>query len=100
MAKIIKYPEFVRWNLKRALIERRMLAQDLAKRIGTTPGYLSHVIMGRYPGWPYRKPIAKILGFDEVWLFDQDGDKKAMTVTNRLKNWLCWIVAKLFGPGG
>jgi transcriptional regulator with XRE-family HTH domain len=71
MAKIIKHPEFVRWNLKRALIERRMLAQDLAKKVGTSRAYLSHVIVGRYPGWPYRKKIAAILGYDEDWLFKQ-----------------------------
>lgn len=81
MAKIIKHPEFVRWNLKKALMERRMLAQELARKVGTTRGYLSHVIMGRYPGWPYRKKIAAILGYDVEWLFKQgvgngNGDHK------------------------
>jgi hypothetical protein len=71
MSQIIKHPELVRWNLKKALLERRMLAQELALMVGTSRAYLSHVIVGRYPGWPYRKKIAAILGYDEKWLFKQ-----------------------------
>ena len=71
MSQIIKHPELVRWNLKKALLERRMLAQELALMVGTSRAYLSHVIVGRYPGWPYRKKIAAILGYDEEWLFKQ-----------------------------
>lgn len=69
--KKIKYPEKVRWNLKKALLERRMMATELAEKVGTTRNYLSHIIMGRYPGWPYRKKIAAILGYSEDWLFKQ-----------------------------
>ncbi len=74
MAKIIKHPELVRWNLKKALMERRMLTQDLARLVGTSKAYMSHVIVGRYPGWPYRGKIAAILGYDEEWLFKQEKD--------------------------
>ena len=47
------------------------MAQDLAKEIGTSRNYMSHIIMGRYPGWPYRKKIVAILGYPEEWLFQQ-----------------------------
>lgn len=71
MSTRIKHPEKVRWNLKKAMLEKRMLAIDLAKKIGASAAYLSHVIMGRYPGYPYREKIAKILGYPEEWLFRQ-----------------------------
>ena len=70
MRRII-HPEKVRWNLKKALLEKHMMAQDLAKEIGTSRNYMSHIIMGRYPGWPYRKKIVAILGYPEEWLFQQ-----------------------------
>jgi len=72
MRRII-HPEKVRWNLKKALLEKHMMAQDLAKKVGTSRNYMSHIIMGRYPGWPYRKKIAAILGRSEKWLFEQEG---------------------------
>jgi len=70
----IKNLNRVRWNLKRALIERRMLAVDLADMIGVSRAYLTHVIVGRYPGYPYRKRIAEILGYPVWWLFEQGGN--------------------------
>ena len=70
MQKIV-HPEKVRWNLKRALLERRMMVTELAAKVGTTRNYLSHVIMGRYPGWRYREKISKVLGYSEEWLFQQ-----------------------------
>ncbi|MCK4252151.1 helix-turn-helix transcriptional regulator, partial [candidate division WOR-3 bacterium] len=68
MQKIV-HPEKVRWNLKRALLEKRMMVTELAVIVGTTRNYLSHVIMGRYPGWKYRTKISNALNYPEEWLF-------------------------------
>lgn len=65
----IAHPEKVRWNLKRALFEKRMMVTELAEKVGSTRNYLSHVVMGRYPGYPYRKKISKVLGYPVDWLF-------------------------------
>lgn len=70
----IAHPERVRWNLKKALFEKRMMVSELAELVGSTRNYLSHVIMGRYPGWPYRKKICEVLGYPEDWLFKQGDD--------------------------
>lgn len=81
MPRRITHPERVRWNLKRALLERRMIAMDLAQKVGTSRNYMSHIIMGRYPGWPYRKKVAKVLGYPEDWLFklgDDDTPRREM----------------------
>lgn len=73
--KKIKHPELVRWNLKKALLEKRLMAIELADLVGMSRKYLAHVVMGRYPGYPYRKKIAEILGYSEEWLFKQ-GEKE------------------------
>lgn len=70
----ITHPEKVRWNLKKALVEKHMMAMDLAEKISVSRNYLSHIIMGRYPGWPYRKKIAAVLDYPEEWLFKQGED--------------------------
>ena len=72
--KRIAHPERVRWNLKKALIERHMMAMDLAAQVGVSRNYLTHIIMGRYPGWPYRKKIAEILGYPDEYLFKQGNE--------------------------
>jgi len=69
----IKNKNRVLWNIKRALIERRMSAKDLAQKLGTSEMYLCHIIMGRESGATYRHKIAQILGYSEEWLF-QVGD--------------------------
>ena len=51
-----------------------MMTMDLAAQIGTSSNYLSHIIMGRYPGWPYRKKISAVLGYPEEWLFKRGGN--------------------------
>lgn len=63
----------VHWNLKLEILKQFGTEVEFAKRLGMSKSQLTHIVVGRYPGWPYRKKIAAILGCSERWLFEQEG---------------------------
>jgi len=70
----LKHSEKIRWNLKFAIIRQCDTEVDFAKILGISRSQLTHIVVGRYPGWPYREKIAKLLGHSEDWLFKTGGD--------------------------
>ena len=60
-----------RWHLKLAIIKQFGTEAAFAKKIGITKSHLTHIVVGRYPGWTHRKKIVAILGYPEEWLFQQ-----------------------------
>jgi hypothetical protein len=71
MKSSIRDRSLIRWNLKIAIMRSHGTATRFARLLGISRQQLSHIIVGREPGWPYRKKIAAILGHDEEWLFKQ-----------------------------
>jgi len=67
--------------MKQALLERRMLAADLADMLGVSRASLTHIMAGRRVGKTYRAKIAEALGYPEEWLFEQGGNFDQDTTT-------------------
>ena len=68
------HSEKIRWNLKFAIIRQYDTEIDFAKILGISRSHLTHIVVGRYPGWSYREKIAKLLGHPVDWLFKSGGD--------------------------
>jgi transcriptional regulator with XRE-family HTH domain len=59
-------------NLKLRIYTTGMRQNLLAKLVGVNEGYLSRIVNGvRVPGQDTRLQIAKVLGCDAEWLFEQ-----------------------------
>ncbi len=48
--------------VKKRLIEQGISHKELARRIGTSPGYLHHILAGRKPLGKYAAVLARELG--------------------------------------
>lgn len=65
-----------RWNLKMAILKKYGTETAFAEKVGITKSHLTHIIVGRWPGWHHRKKIIDLLGYSEnmeEWLFKQGG---------------------------
>lgn len=67
----LKDPKKVRWNLKLVILQKYGTETRFAKIIGISKAQLSHIIVGRNPGWHIRAKAEKLLGYPEKWLFKQ-----------------------------
>ncbi|RKX71470.1 hypothetical protein DRP53_01450 [candidate division WOR-3 bacterium] len=68
----LKDPSRVRWNLKLAILRKYGTETNFARILGISKAQLSHIIVGRAPGWNLRKKVAELLGYPQEWLFKQD----------------------------
>lgn len=48
-------------QIKLRLVELEMKQEDLAKLVGTTPQYVSHIMYGERSGEKYREKICQVL---------------------------------------
>ena len=53
--------------IKRALLDKNMTQEELAKRVGTSPAYLGLILFGNRTGMKYRPGIVAELGLDSKW---------------------------------
>jgi len=69
MSGRIKNPDRVRWPFKIAILTKYGTETDFAKLLGISRQQLTHIIVGRTPGWHIRKKASELLGFSEAYLF-------------------------------
>lgn len=75
MSGRIKNPERVRWRLKTEILMQHGSETTFAELMGISRAQLTHIIVGRNPGWHIRKKSAQLLNRSEEWLFKLGGDK-------------------------
>ena len=56
-------------RFKLLMLRSGLKQKDLAEKVGISEYLLSHIIIGRRRGLPYRKKIAQVLGVSEkdIW---------------------------------
>lgn len=58
----VKKKTYTFWKtIKLRLVELEMKQEDLAKLVGTTPQYVSHIMYGERSGEKYREKICQVL---------------------------------------
>jgi len=67
----LKNPTKVRWNLKMAILKKYGTEKRFAQILGVSKAHLSHIIVGRSPGWNLRKKMVQLLDESESWLFKE-----------------------------
>mgnify|MGYP003593126958 CR=1 FL=1 len=53
--------------VKKALLDKNMTQEELAKHVGTSPAYLGLILFGNRTGMKYRHSIVTELGLDSQW---------------------------------
>ena len=63
LLKVTKYGEYSEFGkaIKKALIEKPMMATELADMLGIKPQYLNSIIHGKKSGQKYKNKIIKLL---------------------------------------
>ncbi|MGB3341286.1 MAG: helix-turn-helix transcriptional regulator [bacterium] len=75
MSGRVKNPDRVRWPLKIAILTKYGTETEFARVLGISRQQLTHIIVGRNPGWHIRKKASELLGFSEAYLFGSDSGK-------------------------
>jgi transcriptional regulator with XRE-family HTH domain len=69
MSAQIKKTDRVRWNLKFAILLKFGSETKFAEALGISRQQLTHIIVGRNPGYHIRKKASELLGYPESYLF-------------------------------
>lgn len=75
MSGRIKNTKKVRWNLKFAILSKYGSETEFAKILEISRQQLSHIIVGRNPGWHIRGKASELLGKSKEYLFGGNNDK-------------------------
>lgn len=90
----IKNPDRVRWPFKIAILTKYGTETDFAKVLGMSRQQLTHIIVGRNPGWHIREKSSELLGLSEAYLFGYDNskDSRAIKDQNGFCDWSCKLI--------
>jgi hypothetical protein len=69
MSGRVKHPERVRWAFKVAILTKYGSETAFAQALGVSRQQLTHIVVGRNPGWHIRKKASELLDLPEAYLF-------------------------------